>query len=123
MALRSRLAYHQTIPARDRYAPPPPDEKGGEKVDEKEPPKRIDRVPGAFVQLDVEPKHYLGSGIEVAIVALFRSNVIFNSTKRGPQAAVVNKQRPLVAGLAFDEASERSGARPSSGTSQPGVVP
>lgn len=93
--------------ARDRYAPPPADEKAPEKKDPgKEPPKRIDTVPGAFVQLDVDAEHYLGSGIEGAIVALFRSNVIFNPTKKGAQPAVVNKDRPLVAGFAFDEAKE-----------------
>ena len=88
--------------ARDRYATPS-DEKGAA---EKEPPKRIDVVPGAFVQLDVDAEHYLGTGVEDPIVALFRSNVIFTRTKRGAQAAAVNKDRPLVAGFAFDEARE-----------------
>ena len=88
--------------ARDRYATPS-DEKGAA---EKEPPKRIDVVPGAFVQLDVDAEHYLGTGVEGPIVALFRSNVIFTRTKRGAQAAAINKDRPLVAGFAFDEARE-----------------
>jgi len=54
----------------------------------------------------VDAEHYLGSGIEGPLVALFRSNVIFNPTKKGAQAAVVNRERPLVAGFSFDEARE-----------------
>ncbi len=92
--------------ARDRYAPPPADDKAGEKTEKKDPPRRIDTVPGAFVQLDVDSEHYLGAGLEGALVTLFRSNVIFTPTKKGALAAVVNKDRPLVAGFAFDEARE-----------------
>jgi hypothetical protein len=88
--------------ARDRYAAPA-EEKGAEK---KEPPRRIDAVPGAYVQVDVDAEHYLGSGVESPIAALFRSNVVFTPTKRGALAAVINKERPLVAGFAFDEARE-----------------
>jgi hypothetical protein len=92
--------------ARDRYAPPPADDKAGEKSEKKDPPKRIDTVPGAFVQLDVDGEHYLGAGIDGPLVALFRSNVIFTPSKKGALAALVNKQRPLIAGFAFDEAKE-----------------
>ena len=69
-------------------------------------PKRIDTVPGAFVQLDVDSEHYLGAGIEGPLVALFRSNVIFHPTRKGAQAAALNKERPLAAGFSFDEAKE-----------------
>jgi hypothetical protein len=88
--------------ARDRYQAPP-EEKGQAA---KEPPRRIDTVPGAFVRLDVDREHYLGTGIEGPIVALFRSNVIFTPTRRGALVATLDRERPLVAGFAFDEARE-----------------
>jgi chorismate mutase len=91
--------------ARDRYAPPAADEKTPER-ERKDPPRRIDTVPGAFVLLDVDAEHYLGAGVDGALVTLFRSNVIFNPSKKGAQAAVVNRERPLVAGFSFDEARE-----------------
>lgn len=88
--------------ARDRYQAPS-DEKGQAA---KEPPRRIDTVPGAFVQLDVDGEHYLGSGIDGRLVALFRSNVVFTPSRRGALVATIDKDRPLVAGFAFDEARE-----------------
>jgi hypothetical protein len=88
--------------ARDRYATPS-EEKAAEK---KEAPRRIDVVPGSYVRLDVDAEHYLGIGVVSPIVSLFRSNVIFTPTKRGALAAVISKERPLVAGFTFDEARE-----------------
>jgi len=91
--------------ARDKFDAPAT---GGdqEKPAGKEPPKRIDVVPGAFVEVDVDTEHYLGTGIESPITALFRSNVIFTPTKLGARAASLDSERPLVAGFAFDEALE-----------------
>lgn len=88
--------------ARDRYAGP-----GDEAAVKKEdPPKRIDTVPGAFVQLDVDADHYLGLGVDGPVTALFRSNVVFNPTRRGARVASLHRERPVVAGFVFDEARE-----------------
>ncbi len=89
--------------ARDRYEQPAEGEKGAAG---KEPPRRIDAVPGAFVQLDIDSEHYLGTGLESPLVALFRSNLIFTPSQKGANVARVNSQRPVVAGFAFDEARE-----------------
>lgn len=85
--------------ARDRFAPAP-DPKDGK---EKEPPKRMETVPGAFVHVDVDAAHYLGSGIERPVVALFRSNVVFTPSKEGARVGTLHRERPIVSGFAFDE--------------------
>jgi GNAT superfamily N-acetyltransferase len=95
--------------ARDKYAAPPADEKSPKREDA---PKRIDTVPGAFVQLDVDAEHYLGLGVDGPIAALFRSNVVFNPTRRGARVASLHKDRPIVAGFVFDEAREPLKAAP-----------
>jgi Zinc carboxypeptidase len=87
--------------ARDKYAAP-----AGDETKREDPPKRIDTVPGAFVQLDVDGEHYLGLGVDAPIAALFRSNVVFNPTRRGAKVAALHKERPIVAGFVFDEARE-----------------
>ncbi len=90
--------------ARDRFAPP---ERSGEASGEtKEPPRRIDTVPGALASVDVDTQHYLGIGVESPIVALFRSNIVYTPSKRGARAGNLDAERPLVAGFWFDEALE-----------------
>lgn len=59
-----------------------------------------------YVKVIVDADHYLGAGVEGPLVALFRSNVVFQPTKKGAQAALLDKDRPIVAGFAFDEAQE-----------------
>jgi hypothetical protein len=89
--------------ARDKFAEPASKEKapaGGESR------KRIDTVPGAFVRLDVDPEHYLGSGLSNSLVALFRSNIVFKPSERGATVARMHAQQPVLAGFAFDEARE-----------------
>ena len=88
--------------ARDKFAAP---DRDGETDDQaKEPPRRIDTVPGAFVSVDVDTEHYLGTGVESPIVALFRSNIVYAPSKRGARAGDLDADRPLVAGFAFEEA-------------------
>ena len=101
--------------ARDRYASLQPEESDQDEEaaqqekgarTEEEPPKRIDTVPGVFVQVDVDVDHYIGLGIDGPVAALFRSNVIFDPTRRGARVASLNEQRPIVAGFTFEEARE-----------------
>jgi len=89
--------------ARDKFAEPAPKEKteGG-----KENRRRIDTVPGAFVRLDVDSEHYLGSGLASPLVALFRSNAVYKTSERGATVARIHAQQPVLAGFAFDEARE-----------------
>lgn len=89
--------------ARDKFAVASGDEKADAK---KEPIKPIDTVPGVFVQLDVDTEHFFALGVESPVVALFRSNVVFNPTKNGARIAALNTARPIVAGFSFDEARE-----------------
>jgi hypothetical protein len=85
--------------ARDRYAQAAESDK-----EKKEPPKRIDQIPGAFVRLDIDRDHYLGLGMDVnAIGLVVRSNVIYDATKKGARVVSVNKEEPVVAGFVFDE--------------------
>jgi len=81
----------------------PTDESASGSTD-KEPPRRIDTVPGAFVQVDVDAEHYLGTGITGPVIALFRSDIVYTPTTRGARVANLDGERPLVAGFAFDEA-------------------
>jgi hypothetical protein len=95
--------------ARDRYAAPAEEGRPAGKDDKgqaKEPPRRIDTVPGVFVKVNVDADHYLGAGVEGPLVALLRSNVVFEPSKKGAQAALLDKGLPIVAGFAFDEAKE-----------------
>jgi hypothetical protein len=87
--------------ARDKFAEAAAKDKGEES---KETRKRIDTVPGAFVRLDVDSDHYLGTGVDNPIVALFRSNVVFNPSKRGANVAKIAGDTPILAGFAFEEA-------------------
>ena len=91
--------------ARDRYAAASTEEAGAERKRE-EPPKRIDTVPGAFVQVDVDAEHYIGTGIDAPVTALFRSNAIFNASRRGARVGALNRTKPVIAGFTFDEARE-----------------
>lgn len=90
--------------ARDRYASAAGGDEGSAK--RQEPARRIDTVPGAFVQVDVDGEHYIGTGIDGPITALFRSNVVFNQSRRGARVGSLNRDRPIVAGFVFDEARE-----------------
>jgi hypothetical protein len=92
--------------ARDKFeeAPDAPAAEG--RAERKDPPKRIDTVPGAFVAVNVDPHHYLGTGISGPVVALFRSNIVFAPSRRGARAGSLDGARPIVAGFAFDEALE-----------------
>jgi hypothetical protein len=54
----------------------------------------------------VDADHYIGLGIDDPVAALFRSNVIFNPTRRGARVASLAEERPVVAGFTFDEARE-----------------
>jgi hypothetical protein len=92
--------------ARDRYASPPDDKDAKDGTAKKDPPKRIDTVPGAFVRVNVDTQHYLGIGIDNPVFALFRSNVVFNPSKKGARVASLDGERPIVAGFVFDEARE-----------------
>jgi hypothetical protein len=94
--------------ARDRFAAPA----GESREEQKDPPKRIDVVPGAFVELEVDAHRMLGAGVDGPIVALFRSNVVFNPTTQGARVANISRARPLVAGFAFDEAREHLAGAP-----------
>ena len=88
--------------ARDRFAPPADGDKGT-----KEPPKRIDQIPGAFVRLNVDREHYLGLGMDAqAIGLLVRSNVIYDPTKKGARVVSLDTEDPVVAGFVFDEARD-----------------
>lgn len=89
--------------ARDKYAGGSGDEPAAKR---EEAPRRIDTVPGAFVQVDVDAEHYIGLGIDGPVSALFRSNVVFTPTRRGARVGSLNKDRPIVAGFVFDEARE-----------------
>lgn len=94
--------------ARDLFAAPPADAKESRQ----DPPRRIDVVPGVFVGLDVDAEHMLGVGIESPIHAIFRSNVVFTPTKKGARVASLKRERPIVAGFAFDEALEHLDGAP-----------
>jgi hypothetical protein len=89
--------------ARDKFAQPPIEEGKKDDAAKKEPPRRIDTVPGAFVQVDLDVEHFIATGMESPMVALFRSNVVFTPSKRGAEVGKINKERPLVSGFAFDE--------------------
>ncbi|HSC25893.1 MAG TPA: M14 family metallopeptidase [Vicinamibacterales bacterium] len=92
--------------ARDKFAEPQTSDQdsGKPQGEPRKVPRRIDTVPGAFVDVAVDADHYLGTGIEGSIVALFRSNIVFTPSRRGARVATLHKERPLVAGFAFDEA-------------------
>lgn len=92
--------------ARDRYTLPPDDKDAKDATAKKDPPKRIDTVPGAFVRVNVDAQHYLGTGIDSPVFALFRSNVVFNPSKKGARVASLDGERPVVAGFVFDESRE-----------------
>jgi hypothetical protein len=88
--------------ARDVFASAA-DEGSGKGADSQH-PRRIDSVPGAFVQVDVDAAHYLGTGITRPVIGLFRSNIVYRPTTGGARVANLDGERPLVAGFAFDEA-------------------
>jgi hypothetical protein len=92
--------------ARDKFEAAPAPASGEGRAERRDPPKRIDTVPGAFVSVNVDAEHYLGTGISSPVVALFRSNIVFTPTRRGARAATIDTERPMVAGFAFDEALE-----------------
>jgi hypothetical protein len=92
--------------ARDKFADPPVPLEGEPRGERREPPRRIDTVPGAFVAVNVDGQHYLGTGIDGPVVALFRSNVVFTPSRRGALVGTLDANRPIVAGFAFDEALE-----------------
>ncbi len=94
--------------ARDVFAAPPADEKG----ERKDPPRRIDVVPGVFVALDVDADHPLGVGIDGHVHAIVRSNVVFSPTKKGARVASLHAERPIAAGFAFDEATKHLAGAP-----------
>jgi hypothetical protein len=86
--------------ARDRYAEPDAADKAAK---QEKPPRRIDTVPGVFVQLRIDAEHYLGTGIQSPLAALFRSNVVFTPSEKGARAARIDAERPVLAGFAFDD--------------------
>lgn len=87
--------------ARDRFAPLPDAEKKGET------PKGIDPIPGVLVTVNADRDHYLGAGIDSPLAALInRSNIIYTPSKKGAIVASLDKQKPIAAGFAFDEAKE-----------------
>ena len=89
--------------ARDKFAPRAAG--GGEPARERQdPPRRIDTVPGAFVSVNVDDQHYLGTGVAGPVTALFRSNVVFTPSEKGARVASIDADRPIVAGFSFDEA-------------------
>ncbi len=89
--------------ARERSAEPPPKDKGDEK---KEPPKKLDNVPGAFVRVNVDTEHYLGIGMDSPVVALIRSDMVFKPTQKGARVGTIDRDRSILAGFAFDESRE-----------------
>lgn len=89
--------------ARDKYDQPPAGIKGEEGP---KPRRRIDTVPGAFVRLEVDTQHYLGTGLESPMAALFRSNVVFDPPRKGALVARISPEQAILAGFAFDEARE-----------------
>ncbi len=92
--------------ARDKFAEAPPAREGEPRGERPDPPKRIDTVPGAFVAVEVDGEHYIGTGVEGPVAALFRSNIVFTPSRRGARVGTVDADRPIVAGFAFDEALE-----------------
>lgn len=89
--------------ARDMFAEPAQKEKAEGGRDSR---KRIDTVPGAFVRLEVDAEHFLGSGLAGPLAALFRANVVFKPSEKGATVARMHAQQPILAGFAFDEARE-----------------
>jgi Zinc carboxypeptidase len=87
--------------AHDKFAQVAAKAKGEEKQEKR---KRMDVVSGAFVRLDVDSDHYLGTGIENSIVALFRSNVVFSPSEKGANVAKIAAEAPILAGFVFEEA-------------------
>ena len=89
--------------ARDKFAEPAGKEKSEEAKDRK---KRMDTVPGAFIRLEVDSEHQLGTGIDSPVVALFQSNAVFSHSTKGANVAKINPEKAILAGFAFDEARE-----------------
>ena len=89
--------------ARDKFAEPVAKEKNEETKERK---KRIDFVPGAFVQLEVDSEHPLGIGIDNPVVTLFQSNMVFTPSTKGANVAKINSEKAILAGFAFAEARE-----------------
>jgi len=85
--------------ARDKFSVPPEGDK-----EKKEPPKRMAGVPGAYVSVEIDAEHHLGTGMSGSAIALFRSNTVFLPSKKGARAASLHKERPIVSGFAFDDA-------------------
>lgn len=99
--------------ARDKFAAAPAREgETGRSEETTDSPTRMEQVPGAFVEVDVDTEHYLGIGIEHPVVALFRSNVVFRPTTRGAKVATLDADRPVVAGFAFDDSRTHLRAAP-----------
>ena len=88
---------------RERSAEPAPKEKADEK---KEPPKRLEAVPGAFVRVNVDTEHLLGTGIDGPVVALLRSNLVFKPAQKAARVGTIDRERPVLAGFAFEESRE-----------------
>jgi hypothetical protein len=89
--------------ARDRYAEPPQGDKPSER---REAPRRIEAIPGVFVQATVDANHFLGLGVEAPVVGLYRSDVVFAPTQRGASAVTLSGAKPVVAGFAFEDGIE-----------------
>ncbi len=89
--------------ARDKFAEPAAKEKS---EGPKERRMRIDTVPGAFIRLEVDSEHPLGTGIDSPVVALFESNEVYGPSARGANVAKINAEKAILAGFAFDEARE-----------------
>jgi len=89
--------------ARDKFAEPAAKEKS---EGPKERRMRIDTVPGAFIRVEVDSEHPLGTGIDSPVVALFESNEVYSPSARGANVAKINAEKAILAGFAFDEARE-----------------
>jgi len=92
--------------ARDKFAEAPAPREGEARSERRDPPRRIDTVPGAFVDVAIDAQHYLGTGVPGRVTALFRSNVVFTPSRRGARVGTINADRPMIAGFAFEEAGE-----------------
>jgi len=92
--------------ARDRYTLPPDDKDAKDATAKKDPPKRIDTVPGAFVRVNVDAQHYLRDRHRQPGVRALPVERRFQPEQEGARVASLDGERPVVAGFVFDESRE-----------------
>lgn len=72
----------------------------------------LDLVPGAFVKVDLDLRHYLAMGMGKSVIGLIRSRGVFDPSEQGARVGTLDAEQPVVSGFVFDESREALRAAP-----------